>query len=187
MSENPNSTEFALLNHDEVTQELYAQWSVPGKKYAMSIVKSWSDAEEIVQESFLRLVRQDDVAKINKSMLFAVIRNLSIDYWRQSRSQNFESLQSGEIAATGQDSGNQLEALESGIEAAMKKLPENWTEALQLKINGGLSYSEIADVLQATKNQVRTWIFRGRKQLEKELRDKGLLTDNLRPSGGIHD
>jgi len=38
-----------------------------------------------------------------------------------------------------------------------------------LKVHGMLSYDEIAQTLDCTKAQVRTWIFRARQQLKKEL------------------
>lgn len=68
-----------------------------------------------------------------------------------------------------------LERLEASVSTAIQDLPEEWAEALQLKVNANLSYDEIAKVLSATKNQVRMWIFRARKQLQAELKKSGHL------------
>ena len=54
-------------------------------------------------------------------------------------------------------------------------MPKEWAESLNLKIHAKLSYQEIADVLDATHAQIRTWIYRARKQLALDLEAKGLL------------
>ena len=42
-----------------------------------------------------------------------------------------------------------------------------------------LTYEQIATVLDCTKAQVRTWIFRARRQLSDELAKRGLLGEEL--------
>jgi len=173
------------------------------KRYAMSIVRVWADAEEIVQEAFCRLLKSDrcntqptlennnrdnssdeDQAEVfqtesgqrGKAFLFSIIRNLSIDHLRTNGRRRFEAVDVRDIANVAQENDElSLQRLENGIQEVLDELPPQWSDAIQLKVNGKLTYDEIASVLQATRAQVRTWIYRARKQLEKDLNQKGLL------------
>lgn len=153
-------------------------------RYAMSIVRIWADAEEIVQEAFCRLLQSNrlsgspdrDAKSSDKAMLFATVRNLAIDQLRKQKRRRFEPLDMGQIASTKTlPHETRLQQLEQSVQAILKDLPNQWSDALQLKVNGGLSYEQIASVLDATHAQVRTWIYRARKQLEKDLNQQGLL------------
>ncbi|HEY1685212.1 MAG TPA: sigma-70 family RNA polymerase sigma factor [Tepidisphaeraceae bacterium] len=56
------------------------------------------------------------------------------------------------------------------VRKAIAKLPEHFRAALVLCEYENMSYQEIADTLGASVPQVKTWIFRGRRQLEEMLR-----------------
>lgn len=153
------------------------------KRYAMSIVRRWADAEEISQEAFCKLLHKGTITKVDsesaaKAILFTTVRNLSIDRLRKQNRRRFEPIDDQNIAtreSTHSEAG--LGQLEDRVSQAMTELPEEWAEALQLKVTGGLSYDEIASVLSATHSQIRTWIFRARKQLQVELKKSGLLEE----------
>lgn len=157
--------------------ELYAPQVT---RYAMSILRRWADAEEVAQEAFYRLMKQDstladDSGSAMKALLFATVKNLSIDRLRKRGRRQHEPFDEQRFASDAKDSTNNLLKLESGIDSLMQELPVQWSDALRLKLNGELSYAEIAEVMSATSSQVRTWIFRARKKLREELNKSGLL------------
>lgn len=154
------------------------------KRYAMSILRVWADAEEVVQEAFCRLIQSNQLEDCFerepeigfKPLLFTAVRNLAIDQLRKKKRRRFEPLDLSQIASSKVPAdGSKLQQLEYAVQSILKDLPSQWSEALQLKINGGLSYDDIANVLGATKAQVRTWIFRARKQMDRELCQQGFL------------
>lgn len=55
------------------------------------------------------------------------------------------------------------------VRKAIEKLPDHFRAALVLCEYEGLSYPEIAKELGITIQQTKTWIFRGRRQLEQML------------------
>ncbi len=55
------------------------------------------------------------------------------------------------------------------VREAIAKLPEHFRSALVLCEYENMSYAEIADALNASVPQVKTWIHRGRRKLEKML------------------
>lgn len=57
------------------------------------------------------------------------------------------------------------------VRAAIDKLPEHFRSALVLCEYENMSYDEISKTLGATVPQVKTWLFRGRRQLAEMLKD----------------
>lgn len=57
------------------------------------------------------------------------------------------------------------------VRSAIAKLPDHFRAALVLCEYENLSYADIAASLDASVPQVKTWIFRARRQIEKMLRD----------------
>ena len=165
-------------------------------RYAMSMVGCWSDAEELVQEAFCRLIDASQKKELDdgdlgknsviknttrtesssKAILFATIRNLSIDQLRKQSRRPYVTTDPSQIPDKhNSNDESRFRNLEATVEASISQLPENWSDALQLKINGELSYEEISKILNATHAQVRTWIYRARKQLQIDLKKNGLI------------
>jgi RNA polymerase sigma-70 factor (ECF subfamily) len=57
------------------------------------------------------------------------------------------------------------------VREAIGRLPDHFRAALVLCEYDGLSYQQIADTLNASVPQVKTWIFRARRQVEAQLKD----------------
>ena len=80
------------------------------------------------------------------------------------------------------DAAIQDREMVSHVRAAIDKLPEHFRSALVLCEYENLSYAEIAKTLDASVPQVKTWIFRARRQLAEMLKGyyeaerKGLRT-----------
>ena len=174
----------------ELTESFCDRIAPQATRYAMSIVRVWADAEEVVQEAFCRLLNSDRCQQNSKqtenepkAILFSTVRNLSIDRLRKNGRRRFEAIDvneisNGAVAKKNTNSELRLQQLENGVQEILNDLPSQWSDAIQLKINGGLKYEEIARILDATHAQVRTWIYKARKQLEKNLAKKGLLECN---------
>lgn len=159
-------------------------------RFAMSITRRWCEAEELVQESFFRIARAEKksesegperqiAAGSRKSYLFTTIRNLAIDRIRKAKRRPVEQRELDTIAGPTRrlerEQQSSLRQLETTVESSFENMPTQWADAIKLKINGELSYVEIAAVLEATTDQVRGWIYRARKQIAAELRQKGLI------------
>jgi RNA polymerase sigma-70 factor, ECF subfamily len=65
------------------------------------------------------------------------------------------------------------------VRRAIEQLPEHFRAALVLCEYEGLSYVQIAEILDVSVPQVKTWLHRGRKQLGERL--KGFM--DLKPKG----
>ncbi|MEL7497891.1 MAG: sigma-70 family RNA polymerase sigma factor [Planctomycetota bacterium] len=170
----------------ESLADFFEKIAPQAKRFAMSMTHRWCDAEELVQESFFRMTRteqqatedsQTSVVRSRKSYLFTTIRNLAID---RSRSSSIRRTEHRELDAlvdhrANENRGQQLQTMEATIGDSLAGMPETWADALKLKVNGELTYAEIANVLNATTDQIRGWIYRARKVIANDLRQKGLI------------
>ncbi len=161
----PDSVEFDAL---------FDQFGPRGLSYAHAVLSNRAEAEDVVQEAFCRLMQRIQQRRFRDTdefaaVFFTTIRNLSIDALRKRSRGKFVSLADHhELAAPYQHSSD-LVWLQSEVDKAMRELPANWAEALRLRVAAELSYEEIAKVMEATRAQVRTWIYRARRRLELEL------------------
>ncbi len=120
-------------------------------------------ARDVVQEAFLRLCKQDDVEGLGREWLFTVTRRLCIDVTRkESRMTTIEDEFAvgapgpGGSLSMDDDSGVGAETGEN-LSRAIHRLPERQQEALRLKFESGLSYAEIAGVMETSAGNVG-WI-----------------------------
>ena len=152
-------------------------------RYAASLVGD-ARAQDVVQDVFLRLCSQpaESVQDHLAAWLFTVCRNRARELRRADRrlarleekDEMRESPESGPIA--------KLERAEnlSRVGAAMAALPSKHREVLRLKVEAGLSYKDIAEVMNLTVGNVgfilHTAIARVRELLseqERALRSEG--------------
>jgi RNA polymerase sigma-70 factor (ECF subfamily) len=133
-------------------------------------------AEELVQETFVRLVRHApglrDDTRVG-AWCFTVARNL----WRSHRrwawvdgTRLLELAGLGPAVAAGPDDALALRRTQDRLEAAVAALPEAQREVFLLVVVEGLSPQEAADALHVTPENARQRLARARRQLEEALR-----------------
>jgi RNA polymerase sigma-70 factor (ECF subfamily) len=145
--------------------------------YARWLTRSEADAEDIVQEAYVRAIRfasslrGDDA----RAWLLAIVRNTW--YGRlQKRAATSEVPASPEIAEhEPPDEGLDPEALAiqrqsvAQVRRALEALPADFREVLVLRELEGLSYKEIAAVIDVPIGTVMSRLSRGRERLLGEL------------------
>lgn len=148
--------------------------------YAYGMVRNSHDAEDIVQESLLRLYRSMRSSKLRsggsvRSYAFTIAHNLAVDSRRRARPT--VSLDASFPAPNGNSAESSV--LREQLNRALADLPANHRSALMLREFGGLSYAEVAETLGASLAEVKAWIHRGRKGLAQLLdRDGQYLGKN---------
>ena len=163
---------------------------------ALRMTRNPSDAEDLVQETFLRAYRgfagfQEGTNL--KAWLYRILTNTFINSYRKKQrepttvpDENVEdwylydrlAAQSSEASAE----ATVLEAMpDEDVKAALDALPEAFRMAVLLADVEGFSYKEIASILDIPIGTVMSRLHRGRRALEKALwqktRERGLVTD----------
>ncbi len=145
---------------------------------ALGIVRDSDDAKDLCQEAFLRayrgLDRFDGDAQFF-TWIYRIVHNLAIDHLRKQRAPALP-LEGTErvIAAEDHVDINPLRKLASRrlgerIQAALATLTPAHRSVLVLREIEGLSYKEIAEVMECSIGTVMSRLFHARKNLQREL------------------
>jgi RNA polymerase sigma-70 factor (ECF subfamily) len=161
-------------------ETLVASHSLMVFRIAYSILRSHHDAEDAVQECFLRVLKQQDrLGEIEnmKTWLARVAWTTALDKKRSRRAMvslddedaGATTMQSlADVAATPdeQAAGRQMQKM---LERLIAGLPEELRLPLELSTVQELNSAEIAEVMKIPEGSVRTRLFRARKQLKEKL------------------
>jgi RNA polymerase sigma factor (sigma-70 family) len=133
-------------------------YEAPLLRYATSLVGEIR-AQDVVQDAFLRLCSQpaESVRGHLAAWLFTVCRNRALELRRaERRLSTIEPEQEDMLQSPDSGPVAKLERAEnlSRIGVALAKLPSRQREALQLKLEAGLSYKDIAEVMNLTVTNV---------------------------------
>lgn len=120
-----------------------------GKRWAVS----QGDAEDLVQDAFVRLWKNRERVNDPAAYLYAAVRTLGLDHWkmRQRRTQREEFVASLRPEALFENRPEQNE-LRQNIEQAIATLPDEQAEVLILKIWADLTFAQIAEALDVSRN-----------------------------------
>jgi RNA polymerase sigma-70 factor, ECF subfamily len=154
---------------------------------AMRMTRNRADAEDLVQETYLRAYRGFggfEQGTNLKAWLYRILTNTYINSYRAKKRRPDESdleevedlylyrrIGGLEAAMAGRSAEDELldRFSESEVKAAVEELPENFRMAVVLADVEGFSYKEIADILDIPIGTVMSRLHRGRKALQKRL------------------
>ncbi len=152
---------------------------------ALRMTRNPADAEDVVQETFLKAYRAYDTfaAGTNlKAWLYRILTNTYINKYRKQQRRPSET-ELGDLQdlylykRLGEPSGatqsaeeDMLDAfVDEGIIEALESLPENFRMPVLLADVEGFSYKEIAEMLEIPIGTVMSRLHRGRKALQRKL------------------
>lgn len=147
--------------------DIYNEMKTPVFTVVLRIVISRADAEDILQETFLRLFKNGipDKTENPKAYIYAIARNLSLDLLRKKKPDELTD----SIPCPGTPADEYItDAID--IDRALSFLSVYERETVTLHINGGLKFREIAE---ATKTPVGTVLWRYKTAIKKL---RGLLS-----------
>lgn len=138
------------------------------RAYLAAQFRSLPDVDDIVQESFVRVLRAHENGRIEsaRALLFTTARNLALDLLRRQRVVAFEPMteKADSFVVTG--SANVAESVSQNEEfdllrQAVAGLPERCRQVFTLRMAYGLSQREIAARLGITENTVERQMGKG--------------------------
>lgn len=156
-------------------------------RYALRLTRNERDAEDLLQDTFLRAFRfwgKYQKGSNCKAWLFRIMKNQFLNRVdRAKRAPDQTSLDDTEewyLYSQLKDSGPEtvkndpasiFEMKDWGeqIQAAIDRLPDDFREPLVLFDGEGLSYQEISEILDVPIGTVRSRLNRARKKLQREL------------------
>ena len=166
---------------DEALSALYRRWAGPVLRFLERVVRQRATAEELMQETFVRVHgardRYEPEARFS-TWLFRIARNLALNELDRARNKSPHlSTQASAHEAherpalmlvAGGPSVDELAHARrerSRMEEALTTLPERQRTALWLAAVEGQSYAEIAEVLDTSPPSVKALVHRARTNL----------------------
>jgi RNA polymerase sigma-70 factor (ECF subfamily) len=153
----------------------------PGFVAAIAVLGNPHDAEDAVQNAFIRALERIDQLQPGSPFgpwFYRVLRSTALNLRRR------ESLRShDEIPASASAGSNPARELDRGITRrtvldALAELPEMQRLAVTLYDLEGYSHQEIAGILEIAVGTSRAHVHHGRKALRKRLGDRHLTADH---------
>jgi RNA polymerase sigma factor (sigma-70 family) len=154
---------------------LLARYERPLVRYACSVLNDLDGARDVVQETFIRLVRLQQAEnapafegeKHLEAWLFTVCRHRAVDHQRKHSRIIPMTLHQEDSVDEEPSPSVRLEQSESAAIALrlLDQLSPNQREVIRLKFQNDLSYKEIAAITELTVTNVGFLIHTGLKRL----------------------
>ena len=120
--------------------------------FARQWVRSRADAEDIVQEAFVKFWRRNHKID-NRALLYATVRSIALDHIRRdSRRARREIVAFSESEVSIESQFEFEDETQQALAAAMDRLPHDQREVLVMKIWNELTFAEIASALEISQN-----------------------------------
>ena len=180
MSESPRVINPAAL----LLRSAMSDFEIPLTKYAVSILGDLEQARDVVQDTFLKLYKQDPekVRQKVKSWLFTVCRNHCYDLIKRNRrTSNLEEDEISYIASSEDNPFQVISFLEAREEidekikilySLIEELPSRQREVMRLKFQANLSYKEIAETIGISTSNVGFVMHSALKNLREDMKEK---------------
>jgi RNA polymerase sigma-70 factor (ECF subfamily) len=154
---------------------------------AMRMTRNAADAEDLVQETYLKAYRAYERFEVGtnlKAWMYRILTNSYINDYRKKQRRPDESdiddvedlflyrrLGGAETATLSRSAEDELMDLfgEDEVKVALEDLPEHYRLPIVLADVEGFAYKEIAEILDVPIGTVMSRLHRGRKQLQKRL------------------
>ena len=165
--------------------EIVRRFEAKARRYAYRFFRDMGVAEDIAQETFLRIHRSAERYRPSgrfQTYLYRIAANLCYDRLRmlkrrgssvQNTVDNFhldrvEDCPSSRFAPP--ERGAELAEEKTMVREAIGRLPPGLAQILVLREFEGLKYREIGEVLSIPVNEVKVKLHGARKRLQRELR-----------------
>jgi RNA polymerase sigma-70 factor, ECF subfamily len=151
-------------------------------RVAFHLAKDPVDAEDLVQETFVRALaahEQFDPGTNMKAWLTKILHNFFVDHYRQRK--RWISAEDGTHPESehwqrlpdlnpGPESHVLRKELDDQITQVLKKIPEEFRAPIVLVDMGDFSYDEVASILSCPIGTIRSRLSRGRKLMQQYLK-----------------
>src|SRR5205807_215858 len=137
---------------DENWKTCFSQLAPGLVLFARQWARSTADAEDIVQEVFVKFWRRNHNIE-NRALLYATVRSIALDFLRRdSRRARRESAAVAETDQAVQPAFEIEDESQRELVAALDRLPNEQREVLVMKIWNELTFAEIASALEISQN-----------------------------------
>ena len=160
-------------------EQVFAQYRAALRRYILSMVRSDAEADDLLQETFVRVLRKLDTLE-NPAMLspwlYRIATNVSRDRFRKT-SRDPVQLESDDSDSEAVDGDARLADLfernemSSCVQEYLHGLPDHYRSAILLHDVEGMTIAEMAQMLDATPGALKIRLHRARARLRQALQE----------------
>ena len=163
-------------------QELFERYAPRIYQFSLSYLKNQVDAEELVQDVFLKIWEKRetlDQSKNIKAFIFKAAVNTIYDFIRHK---NIENAFSDFVRSNSESGSNDtwhlviFDEMQENLQKLLAQLPEQQKKIFQLSKEEGLSNEEIASKLNLSKRTVENHLYRAVSFLKENFRNESLIS-----------
>ncbi|GGW82838.1 RNA polymerase sigma factor [Salegentibacter mishustinae] len=170
------------VNNEKAFHKIFEKYHPPIFAYSISLLKSKENAEEIVQEVFMKLWMNSEELDPNlslKSYLFTIARNLSFNHLKKAA--NSELLKKEIFHKTTSSENSTFDKVVHNEYAiitmeAINRLPEKRKRIYEMSRLEGKSYSDISEELNISVSTVKSQMSSALSSIRNYLQLKTDLT-----------
>mgnify|MGYP000954762683 CR=1 FL=1 len=158
------------IHREEEFRALYQKYYKPGVSFLTALLKNREDAENMVQDVFLKMwLRKDKLCFDDqvKAYLFTSLRNIAFDHLKKLSKD--EEARKNYLHLMQQGSSVLEEETLQKINRAVDLLSEKRKTIVRLTIEEGKSYQEIAEIMHISKNTVKNQLIKAKQHLRHSL------------------
>ena len=169
------------LGDEPSMRQLIDQYSARVFALCFRMLGHRQDAEDAAQETFVRMFRSlhtwDSDREFEPWLLAIAGNRCRTRISRISKRPKSIGLDEPELAkADPTDEG--VRHIEEEIEQALKGVTPRYSQAFLHFHQQGMSYAQIADVMEVPMGTVKTWVRRARLQLVGQLKSRGVIEES---------
>jgi RNA polymerase sigma-70 factor (ECF subfamily) len=159
------------------------------RRYLRGVFPALPDVDDLVQESYARLIRAREVGRVSyaKAFLFTTARNAALDFFRRRTVVRIDGVADLEALSVIDDKPDAAEAASKQQELALlaeavKDLPERCRQVLTLRLLYAMSHQQISAELRISEHTVKAQLAKGMRRCADYLEKRG-VTSPVRSRG----
>ena len=159
--------------------KLYRQYCEGMFCVAMGFLKNSDDAEDVVQESFIKAFQKIEQYRGEVTFgawLKKIVVNRSLDFLK-AKKEKFVELNEGYMKVEENDDWSIAdEVTAKEVKSKMEELPDKYRLVVRLYLVEGYDHAEISQILDLSEPACRTRLLRGKGYLKQLLKSKNHVT-----------
>jgi RNA polymerase sigma-70 factor (ECF subfamily) len=176
---------FLMKQDTQSFEEICARYTAPLYRYAFSFVRNKDEAEDIVQQTFIKVwrkMRTFDMTKKFSVWIYTIARRTALDDLKKRKNISFSHMSGDEEDMPFEEtlldtSAGIIEKLESlrevdAFELIISAMPEEKSEIIFLKLYEDMTFEEIAETVGRPMNTVKSVYRRSLEIVKEELEKK---------------
>ena len=150
---------------------IFQQYYRPLCLYATHYLHDIDEAEDVVQDCFVKLISRSIMPENIKAFLYTSVRNACIDLLRRQSPIDTEISPTDFCGVMSDNQAQESSFREAELWTAIEKLPERCREIFLMSTRDGMTYREIAVELDLSEKTVEHQIYKALKTLRGNKED----------------